>query len=45
MNLNAVYKMIVNAVPVNLPYVMDESVLEALRNSSSKIRSAKIKKQ
>lgn len=36
MNLNAVYKMIGNTVPVNLPYVMDESVLEALRNSSQK---------
>jgi len=32
MNLNDKYKIIGNAVPVNLTYVMAESILEDLRN-------------
>ncbi|EHG14720.1 hypothetical protein HMPREF9682_00125 [Streptococcus intermedius F0395] len=36
-NLNDAYKMIGNAVPVNLAYVMAESILEALRNYSSNL--------
>ena len=37
LNSNDAYKMIGNAVPVNLAYVMAESILEALRNSSSNL--------
>ena len=36
-NLNDAYKMIDNAVPVNLAYVMLESFLKALRNFSSNL--------
>ena len=36
-NLNDAYKIIGNAVPVNLAYVMAESILEPLRNSSSNL--------
>lgn len=40
-NLNDAYKMIGNAVPVNLAYVMAESILKALRNSSSNLNLLK----
>ncbi|QMT98853.1 DNA cytosine methyltransferase [Mycoplasma tullyi] len=40
-NLNDAYKMIGNAVPVNLAYVMADSILEALRNSNSNLISQK----
>lgn len=36
-NLNDAYKMIGNAVPVNLAYVIAELILAALRNSSSNL--------
>ena len=36
-NLNDAYKMIGNAVPVNLAYVMAESIIEFFCNSSSNL--------
>ncbi|XBG78727.1 DNA cytosine methyltransferase [Enterococcus cecorum] len=41
-NLNDAYKMIGNAVSVNLVYVMAGSILETLSNSSSNLNLLKI---
>ena len=40
-NLNDAYKMIGNAVPVNLAYVIAKSIMEALHNSSSNLNFLK----